>query len=144
MDYDEYNSYSGSLRPVDPVVKDRGTRSVRRKAEEYDRGLKQWDAWQTQKKAQRWRRWTDEQRLQAIENAVSAADLEIAARGIPFILRLERMADKLVIVLSNEFEGTEHGIARRDDPLAPADVDPNTIGLHISDFLKKHGIILKE
>ena len=143
MDYDEYNSYPDSLGPVEPVIRSRDPGRVqRRRTQGFDRYLMRWEAWQTQRRVQRRRRWTDEQRLTALENAVSAADLNLAAREIPFVLKLERQKNQFEIILTNEAYGTERGTAYRSGPFELSEVDPNAIGLKVSDFLKKHGIDL--
>jgi hypothetical protein len=142
MDYDEYTNYPGSLSPIERVIKDSETEKTqpRRGPAGPDRELLRWNAWMTQKRAQRRRRWTDNQRLEALEIAVAAADLNLAARGVPFTVRLERSEAGFTIVLSGESSTPQENTAYRSEPFGLIDVDPFTVDRFVADFLKDHGI----
>ena len=95
---------------------------------------------EVQKRNQRRRRWTEQERLQALENAVSAADLDLASKGMPFKLSLEQAGDRLVLVLSEE---TREGSGRREHrsgAFTLADIDPNEVRSEAYRFLESRGI----
>ena len=141
MDYEDKNEHPDSMAPVAPVYGVRAPKKARRhEAEVYDRDRAQWEAWQLQKKLQKKRRFSDVQRLEALENATAAADLKMAASGLDCKVALRRRGEEFQWVVSSERSGKK--VVSEIFDLY--DVNPKTIAAVLESFLKSKNVYRRE
>ncbi len=143
MDYDQREDNEkrfdgrpvGRIKPVQKINRTRGAAPASG-CDREDMRIKAWDA---QRSAQLGRKWNYKLTRQMLYSTVAEIDLEMAATGSPYALKVREGEDGVFIELSM----VEGGAAtRRSEKLQLRGITHDGIDDIIKEFLKKHGVRL--
>ena len=138
MDPDDLDKYSSDLNPISAVPRPDRKRKVGENEKHalttVDIAAMRGEAWNKQRQAQRERRRGGGPAV-IIEDMTAAADMELAALGFPYSLKLERSGDRFYWVLIHESEKHPGETAAKSKAFPVAGATPKAVGGLLKDFL---------
>lgn len=146
MDYDQRRNEQKERRegrPVSGIRQIRGPREVRGKtpASDFDREEMRIKAWETQRSAQLGRKWNFRLTQQMLHNTVAGIDLDLAAAGSRYSLKVKEESDGYFIEIRRAQGG---GLLARSEKLPIRGLDMKKTGTVIRKLLDRYGIEMPE
>jgi hypothetical protein len=139
MDVEDLDKYSSDLSPIGAVRRLDKKKKVGENEKQvltpFDIAAMRLEAWDKQRKAQKERLRGGGGATVVLEDMTAAADMELAALGFPFSLKLMRDGDNFNWVLLHTSDALSGQVAARSNPFNPKNDTPKTIGALLKDFL---------
>jgi hypothetical protein len=144
MEPDDPDGFSSNMNPIDAVARLDGKRRIGKKEkqerEPLDIAAMRMNAWNKQRQAQKERIRNSGGVAALLESMTAAADMELAALGVPFSLKLEIDAGGFNWVLLSQTDPNAGEVAAKSDRFALSDVARETIGGRLKEFLINNAV----
>jgi len=139
MDADDLDKYSRDLKPISAIPRPERKQKVgddeRHVLTSADIAAKRLDAWDKQRQAHKERPRAGGGAAVVLEDMTAAADMELAAHGVPFSLKLVRNEDIFNWVLLIESDERRGEIAARSKTFSLISDTPKAIASLLKEFL---------
>jgi len=139
LDIYDSDTFTSDLKPIGaisrPDKKQKIGRPSRQERTTADIAAMRMEAWKRQRLAQRERSRGGGGAWIVLEDITAATDMELAANGFPFSLKLERNGDHFVWILIHESRARLGQTAAKSRSLALSDISAKSVGALLKEFL---------